>query len=85
MQPAGVRSAEAPDEAARSRETAIAKILKRNRIRRFDAAHVLDVLRRPPVQVAAGTIEAASARLATPPASVSSTVSSRTLISGSTR
>jgi transposase len=54
-----------PDKAARSREIAIAKILKRNRIRRFDAAHVLEVLRRPPVQVAAGTIEAASAHLAT--------------------
>jgi transposase len=54
-----------PDKAARSRETTIAKILKRNRIRRFDAAHVLDVLRQPPVEVAAGTIEAASAHLAT--------------------
>jgi hypothetical protein len=38
----------------------IAKILERRRIR-FDAAHVLDVLRQPPVQVAAGTIEAAGA------------------------
>ena len=54
-----------PDKAARSREITIAKVLKRNRIHRFDAAHVLDVLRRPPVQVAAGTIEAASAHLAT--------------------
>jgi transposase len=55
----------APDKAARTRKTAIAKVLKRNRIRRFDAAHVLEVLRRPPVRVAAGTIEAASAHLAT--------------------
>jgi hypothetical protein len=31
----------------------------------FDAAHVLDGLRRPPLKVAAGTIEAASAHLAT--------------------
>lgn len=54
-----------PDKAARSRETTIAKLLKRNRIRRFDAAHVLEVLRQPPVQVAAGTIEAASAHLTT--------------------
>jgi transposase len=54
-----------PGKAGQSRETTIAKILKRNRIRRFDAAHVLEVLRRPPVQVAAGTIEAASAHLAT--------------------
>jgi hypothetical protein len=54
-----------PGTAAHSRETTIAKILKRHRIRRFDAAHVLEVLRRPPVQVAAGTIEAASAHLTT--------------------
>jgi transposase len=54
-----------PDKAARSREITIAKLLKRNRIRRFDAAHVLEVLRQPPVQVAAGTIEAASAHLTT--------------------
>jgi transposase len=55
----------APDKALRIRETTIAKLLKRNRIRRFDAAHVLSVLRRPPVQVAAGTTEAASAHVAT--------------------
>jgi transposase len=54
-----------PGKAAHSRETTIAKVLKRNRIRRFDAAHVLEVLRQPPVHVAAGTIEAASAHLAT--------------------
>jgi len=54
-----------PGKAAHSRETTIAKVLKRNRIRRVDAAHVLEVLRQPPVHVAAGTIEAASAHLAT--------------------
>jgi len=54
-----------PNKAARSRETTIAKLLKRNRIRRYDAAHVLEVLRQPPVQVAAGTIEAATAHLVT--------------------
>src|SRR5262245_40052296 len=54
-----------PDKAARIHETTIAKLLKRNRIRRFDAAHVLDVLRKPPVQVAAGTTEAASAHITT--------------------
>ena len=54
-----------PDKAARIRETTIAKLLKRHRIRRFDAAQVLDVLRKPPVQVAAGTTEAASAHIAT--------------------
>jgi transposase len=54
-----------PDKATRIRETSIAKVLKRNRIRRFDAAHVLDVLRKPPVQVADGTRAAASAHVAT--------------------
>jgi transposase len=54
-----------PDKAALIREATIARVLKRNRIRRFGAAHVLDVLRRPPVQVAAGTTEAASAHIAT--------------------
>jgi transposase len=55
----------APAKAARIREVTVAKTLKRNRIRRFDAAHVLDVLRKPPVQVAAGTVEAASAHIRT--------------------
>ena len=54
-----------PAKAARIREATIGKILKRNRIRRFDAAHVLSVLRKPPVQVAAGTVEAASAHIKT--------------------
>jgi transposase len=53
-----------PAKARRIREATVAKALKRNRIRRFDAAHVLDVLRKPPLQVAAGTAEAASARIA---------------------
>jgi transposase len=53
-----------PDKAARIRETTIAKLLKRHRIRRFDAAHVLAVLRQKPVQVAAGTTEAATAHMA---------------------
>jgi hypothetical protein len=54
-----------PTKAARIRETTITNILKRHRIRRFEAAQVIDVLRKPPVQVAAGTIEAASAHIAT--------------------
>ena len=54
-----------PAKAARIRDTTIAKLLKRHRIRRFDAAHVLAVLRQPSLQVAAGTIEAASAHIAT--------------------
>jgi hypothetical protein len=50
-----------PDKAAR--ETTIARLLKRNRIRRFGAAHVLEVLRQPPMQVAIGTVEAALAHV----------------------
>jgi transposase len=54
-----------PAKARRAHEATIAKLLKRHRIRRFDAAHVLDVLRQPPMQVAAGTVEAATAHIAT--------------------
>jgi transposase len=58
-------AAPTPSKALRIREGTVAKVLKRNRIRRFDAAHVLEVLRQQPVQVAAGTVEAASAHIAT--------------------
>ena len=54
-----------PGKAARIREGTVAKLLKRHRIRRFDAAYVLDVLRKPAVQVAGGTVEAASAHIKT--------------------
>jgi transposase len=54
-----------PAKATRVREATIVKLLKRNRIRRFDASHVLAVLRQQPVTVAAGTMEAASAHIAT--------------------
>ena len=54
-----------PGKAARIREGTVAKVLKRNRIRRFDAARVLAVLRQSPVQIAAGTVEAASAHIKT--------------------
>jgi len=54
-----------PAKAARIREASVAKLLKHHRIRRFDAAHVLAVLRKQPVQVAAGTVEAASAHIGT--------------------
>jgi len=54
-----------PDKAGRVREITIARVLKRNRIRRFDAAHVLGILRQPPVTVVAGTTEAACAHVAT--------------------
>ena len=52
-----------PDKAMRIRETSIARILKSRRIRRVTAAEVLAVLRKPPVTVARGTIEAASAHI----------------------
>jgi Transposase IS116/IS110/IS902 family len=52
------------DRAARLRETAVDKLLKRHRIRRFDAAHVLKTLRTKPLRLAAGTTEAASAHVA---------------------
>ncbi|PDT81027.1 hypothetical protein [Sinorhizobium sp. BJ1] len=42
----------------------IATLLKRHRIRRFNAARVRDVLRQPPLKVAA-TTESASAHVTT--------------------
>ena len=54
-----------PHKAVRIRDTTIAKLLKRHRVRRFDAAQLLGILRAPPVRVAAGTAEAASAHIAT--------------------
>jgi len=53
-----------PAKAARIRAETVARLLKRHRIRRFDAGHVLDVLRQPPLNVGVGTIEAASAHVA---------------------
>ncbi len=52
-----------PGKARRVREATVARLLKRHRIRRIDAAGVLDRLRAPPVVVAAGTTEAASAHI----------------------
>ena len=54
-----------PDKAVHIRGTTIGKLLKRHRIRRFDSGHVLEVLRTPPVHVAAGTTEAACAHVTT--------------------
>ena len=48
-----------PAEAARIRKASIAAILKRNRIRRHDAAGVLRILRQQPLEVGRGTIAAA--------------------------
>jgi transposase len=58
-------AAPSPAKARRIREASIAKLLKRHRIRRFDAAHVLEVLRQPAVTVQAGTVEAATGHIAT--------------------
>jgi len=54
-----------PDKARRIRETTVARILKQNRIRRLDAAQVLEVLRKEPVTVADGTVTAASSHITT--------------------
>ena len=58
-------AAPTPLKASRIRVTTIAKVLKHNRIRKLDAAHVLDVLRHKPVTVADGTTRAAQAHIAT--------------------
>lgn len=54
-----------PAKAAKLREAKIAGLLKERRIRRFDAAAVLKVARAKPPQLAPGTVEAASAHVAT--------------------
>jgi len=53
----------APKQATRARETSIARILKKHRIRRIDAQAVRRVLREQPVTVAPGTVEAARAHI----------------------
>jgi transposase len=52
-----------PTKAARVSEKTIARILKAHRIRRIDAPTVLGILRQPPLSVAPGTVEAASAHI----------------------
>ncbi len=59
------QAAPTPDKARRIRQTSVAAILKRNRIRRLDATQVLEILRQPPLAVAAGTAEAARAHIVT--------------------
>jgi len=59
------KAAPTPQKAARLREATIAAILKRRRIRRLDAAEVRAALRKPPLSLAAGTVEAACAHIAT--------------------
>ena len=53
-----------PAKAAKLREARIAGLLKTRRIRRFDAAAVLKAVRARPPQLAPGTVEAASAHVA---------------------
>jgi transposase len=57
--------APSPAQAARVSEKTIARILKHHRIRRFDTAEVLRILRQPPLAVAPGTVEAATAHIRT--------------------
>ena len=52
-----------PAEATRIRKASIAAILKRNRIRRLDAAGVLHILRQQPLRVSRGTTAAAKAHI----------------------
>ena len=52
-----------PAEAARIRKASVAAILKRNRIRRHDAAGVLGILRQQPLEVGSGTIASATAHI----------------------
>jgi transposase len=59
------QAAPTPAKAARLREATVAAILKKHRIRRFDAVHVLTVLRRPRVEVMPGTVTAACAHIET--------------------
>ena len=53
-----------PRGAARVRRPQIDKVLRAHRIRRIDAAQVQAALARPPLPVAPGTVEAASAHVA---------------------
>ncbi len=52
-----------PAQAARASVKTIAQLLKTHRIRRFKATEALQILRQPPLIVAPGTIEAATAHI----------------------
>jgi transposase len=52
-----------PARAKRVHEGTVAKILKSRRIRKVSAAEILAKLREPPLKVAAGTLEAATAHI----------------------
>jgi len=57
------RAVPTPERARRVRESTLASILKSHRVRKLTAAHVLETLRRPPLHVAPGTVEAATAHI----------------------
>jgi len=52
-----------PAEAQCVNEKAVVRILKSHRIRRLNAAQVLSVLRKPPLTLAPGTVDAAAAHI----------------------
>ncbi len=52
-----------PEQAQKLKRAQVAKVLKAHRIRRVSAPEVLKVLRIPPLQVAPGTIQAASTHI----------------------
>lgn len=54
-----------PQKARRVRKSSVAEVLKRNRIRRFDADQVLAILRQTPVTVQDGAVAAATAHIET--------------------
>ena len=54
-----------PTKAARVRESSVERLLKKHRIRRFSASDALARLRATPLAVAPGTVDAATAHLAT--------------------
>lgn len=56
-------AAPTPAKAAQLEETAVAEILKKNRIRCIGAAKVIEILKQQPVTVAPGVIEAAQAHI----------------------
>jgi transposase len=56
-------AAPTPEKADRVSKAAIARVLKKHRIRRFDVAQVLSELRKPALSVAQGTTEAATAHI----------------------
>jgi transposase len=56
-------AAPTPQKAARASKAAIQRVLKKHRIRRFDAAQVLSELLKPALSVAQGTVEAATAHI----------------------